>query len=334
LTVALGLVVAAPRLAHAADTLESVRSAGTLACGVITEEEDYSKSEAHGNLSVLGRDVCRAVAAVVLGDPAKLKLIGFPDDPHSLDAVRSGKVALAVGGTPDMANEAAFGVGFGPPVFLDGEGFLVHGKTGPGSIRDLQDRQVCYIPQTHAEDDLTDRLALRNVKVKPFPFEETGEMEAALVTGHCAAIAAPISELAGMRPGFHARVMQYEILPETITLEPFAPMFRLGDPHWAQIVAWTVNALVMAEEAGVTRSTVLDQQKTGRPEVRYLLGGTPGVGKALGLDDGWALRAIEAVGNYGEMFERDVGSGSPMRLARGHNALWTQGGMIYSPPIR
>jgi general L-amino acid transport system substrate-binding protein len=316
------------------DTLAAVRSAGTLACGVNIEETDYSKFEAHGDLSALGRDVCKAVAAVVLGDANKVTLTGFPDDPRSLTAVKSGQVALLVGSTPDLADEAAFGVGFGPPVFFDGQGFLVHGKTGPASIADLRDRQVCFITETQAEANLTDRLALRNVKFIPFPFEETGEMEAALVSGHCAAIAAPVSELADMRTGFHARINQYEILPDMVTLEPFAPVYRLNDPHWAEIVTWTMHAVVLAEEAGVTQANASAQQAAGRSEVRYLLGGVPGVGKALGLDDAWALRAVQAIGNYGEMFDRDVGAGSPYRLARGRNALWTQGGMMYAPPIR
>jgi general L-amino acid transport system substrate-binding protein len=334
LTAVCALLAVTPFAAAAADTLNDVRAAGTLHCGVNTAEEDYSKFESHGDLSVLGRDVCRAVAAVVLGDPGKVTLVPLPDDPHSLAAVKSGKVALLAGGTPDLASQAAFGVSFGPPVFYDGQGFLVHGTTGPKSIADLAKRQVCFISDTQAEQDLDDRLALRQVDFIPFPFEETGEMEAALVTGRCAAIAAPVSQLASMRPGFHARTSQYEILPDTVTLQPYAPVFRSDDQRWAAIVTWTVNALILAEEAGVTQANAPVQQGTGRQEVRYFLGGTPGVGKALGLDDAWALRAVQAVGNFGEMFERDLGSGSPLRLARGRNALWTQGGLIAAPPIQ
>jgi general L-amino acid transport system substrate-binding protein len=318
----------------AADTLADVRAAGTLSCGVNTEVEDYSKLESHGDLSKLGSDVCRAVAAVVLGDPGKVTLVSLPDDSHGLEAVRSRKVALLAGGTPDLASQAAFGVSFGPSVFYDGQGFLVHGATGPKTIAGLAGRQVCFITETQAEQDLDDRMALRDVHFIPFPFEETGEMEAALVTGHCGAIAAPISQLAAMRTGFHARTSQYEILPDTVTLQPYAPAVRSDDPRWAAIVSWTVNALILAEEEGVTQANELAEQTTGRHEVRYFLGATPGAGKALGLDDSWAFRAVQAVGNYGEMFDRDLGSGSPLRLPRGRNALWTQGGMIAAPPIR
>ena len=318
----------------AADTLQDVRAAGTLTCGVLTSVEDYSKFETHGDLSVLGRDVCRAVAAAVLGDAEKTALVTLPDDPHALAAVHSGQVALLAGGTPGLADQAAFGVSFGSPVFFDGQGFLVHGKNGPDSIAHLAGRQVCFITETQAEEDLTDRLAARQVDFIPFPFEETGEMEAALVTGHCAAIAAPISQLASMRTGFHARIADYEILPDSVTLQPFAPAFRPDDPRWAMIVGWTVNALILAEEAGVTRTNAVALRSNGREQVRYMLGGRPGVGKALGLDDGWVLRVVQAVGNYGELFDRDLGSGSALRLPRGRNALWTQGGMMYAPPIR
>ena len=318
----------------AADTLADVQTAGTLNCGVNTAVEDYSKSETHGDLSLLGRDVCRAVAAVTLGSPDKVTLLPLSDDPGGFAALKSGKAALLAGGTPNLADQAAFGVSFGPPVFFDGQGFLVHQTNGPQSIAGLAGQQVCFITETQAEQDLTDRLALRDVHFIPFPFEETGEMEAALVSGHCAAIAAPVSQLASMRNGFHARIAQYQILSDTVTLLPFAPAFRAGDPRWAAIVAWTLNAIILAEETGITQANASTLRKTPRQEVGYLLGFTPGVGKALGLDDAWALRAIQAVGNYAEMYQRDLGGASPLRLPRGRNALWTQGGLIYAPPIR
>jgi general L-amino acid transport system substrate-binding protein len=329
-----GLLIASTCVALAGGTLDDVRAAAVLACGVTIESEDYSKSESHGDLSDLGLDVCRAVAAVVLGDASKVTPAVFPDDTKGLAAVASGKIALLAGGTPNLADQAAYGIHFGPPVFLDGQGFLVRKQDGLAAIKDLDGKQVCYITETRAEDDLIDGLARRGVRVIPFPFEETGEMEAALVTGHCATIAASVSQLAGMHKGFHAKTSAYEIMPETISVLPFAPAYKAGDPHWAEIVAWTRHALVLAEEAGVTRANAAALRDTGRPAVRYLLGGVPGIGKPLGLDDGWAFRAIQAVGNYAEMFDRDVGEKSPLRIARGRNALWTQGGGIYAPSVR
>ncbi len=334
LALLVGCLIASTRAALAGGTMDDVQAAGVLVCGVTIESEDYSKSEAHGDLSDLGLDVCRAVAAVVLGDAGKVTPAVFPDDTKGLAAVASGKIVLLAGGTPNLADEAAYGVGFGPPVLLDGQGFLVRKQDGLAAIKDLEGKQVCYITETRAEDDLIDGLARRGVGVIPFPFEETGEMEAALVTGHCATIAASVSQLAEMRRGFHARTSEYEIMPETISMLPFAPVYKAGDPHWAQIVAWTRHALVLAEEAGVTRDNAATLRDSGRPFVRYLLGGVAGIGKPLGLDDGWAFRAIQAVGNYGEVFDRDVGDKSPLRIARGRNALWTRGGEIYAPSVR
>ena len=270
----------------------------------------------------------------MLGDAGKVTPAVFPDDTKSLAAVASGKIVLLAGGTPNLADEAAYGIAFGPPVFLDGQGFLVRRQDGLAAIKDLEGKQVFYITETRAEDDLIDGLARRGVHVIPFPFEETGEMEAALVTGHCATIAASVSQLAGMRTGFHAKTPDYEVMPETISVLPFAPVYKAGDPHWAQIVSWTRHALVLAEEAGVTRDNAAALRGNGRPSQRYLLGGVPGIGKPLGLDDGWAFRAITAVGNYGEIFERDVGDRSPLRIARGRNALWTRGGVMYAPSVR
>jgi general L-amino acid transport system substrate-binding protein len=329
-----GLLIASTHAALAGGMMEDVRAAGTLSCGVTIESEDYSKSEAHGDLSDLGLDVCRAMAAVVLGDAGKVTPVVLPDDTKSLAAVASGTVALLAGGTPDLADEAAYEVTFGPPVFLDGQGFLVRKQDHLAAISDLAGKQVCYITETRAEDDLIDGLSLRGVHVIPFPFEETGEMEAALVTGHCAAIAASVSQLAEMRIGFHARTATYEVMPETISVLPFAPVSRSGDPRWTEIVAWTRHALVLAEEAGVTRANAPVMRDSGLSSVRYLLGGVPGIGKPLGLDDAWAFRAIEAVGNYGEMFDRDVGDTSPLRIARGRNALWSAGGGMYAPSAR
>ncbi len=159
-------------------------------------------------------------------------------------------------------------------------------------------------------------------------------MEAALVAGHCTAIAAPVSRLADMRTGFHGRKTHDEILPETITVEPFTPVYRQGDPRWAAIIDWTVHALILAEDADITQANAAALRGDGRPDQRYLLGGTPGVGRLLDLDDGWVFRVIEAVGNYQAMFDRDLSLGSPFQLPRGRNALWTRGGLMFAPTIR
>jgi general L-amino acid transport system substrate-binding protein len=174
------------------------------------------------------------------------------------------------------------------------------------------------------------------IKWLPFPFEEEGEMEAAFVTRNCAAITADVSQLAYERLGFKSMAKNFEILPEVIAKDPLAPTYTLDDPQWAAIVNWIVEALIQAEESGVTQADLAEMKmkKSDDVVIRRLLGIQRGYGQLLGLDDAWAARVIEAVGNYGEMFERDLGSGSVMKLARGLNNLWTQGGLMYALPMR
>ncbi|HTW26155.1 MAG TPA: transporter substrate-binding domain-containing protein [Acetobacteraceae bacterium] len=319
--------------AHAGGVLESVRQAGTLACGVIGYEQDYTKQDTHGDLSALGADICRAVAAAVLG-PGHVRITEYPDARHGMQAIAGGTIALLVGPTPDVTNQAVWKLAFGPPVFLDGQGFLVARDSGIRSVADLAGRQVCFIADTEAETMLDVALARRGIAIKPFPFEEVGEMEAALVDGHCAAMTADISMLAGARAEFHARMSRFVILPESITLDPMAPAYRQGDPQWAAIVLWVEQALLQAEALGVTQQTVAAMRDGHDPVVRRLLGSDPGIGRLLGLPDDWAARAISAVGNYGEVYARDVGRASPLDLPRGPNALWTQGGLLYPLPVR
>jgi len=168
----------------------------------------------------------------------------------------------------------------------------------------------------------------------PFPFEEQGEMEAALVSGHCAAMTGDISQLANARAAFHGRVNNFKILPETITLDPLAPAYAQGDPRWGDIVNWVISALIQAEASGVTQINVDVMRASEDPVVSRLLTKAGGVGRALGLDDDWAVHVIKAVGNYGEIFERDLGQRSPFKLDRGINALWTKGGLMYPRPSR
>jgi len=168
----------------------------------------------------------------------------------------------------------------------------------------------------------------------PFLFQEEGEMEAAFVTGNCAAVSADVSQLAYERIAFKNRAPNFEILADVIAKDPLAPTYRLDDPQWATIVNWTVEALLQAEESGVTQANLGEMKKSDDPVIRRLLGVQRGYGQFIGLDDAWAARVIEAVGNYGEMFERDLGSGSVMKLARGANKLSTEGGLMYALPIR
>jgi len=318
--------------ASAEAVLEQVKSAAELKCGVVTEEYDYNKDDTHGNLGALGIDICRAVTAAVLGENGKLTVSSFPDEPHGLSAAASGKVALLAGATPRATVSSLYAVAFGQPFFFDGQGFIVVPEIN--SIRDLSGKQVCFISNTEAETFVDAVLGARKIDFQPFPFEEQGEMDAALITGHCAAMTADVSRLANTRAAFRGRVSNFAILPELITFDPLAPAFRSGDPQWAAIVNWTIYALIQAEASGVTQANVEAMSTSEDPVINRLLTKAGGVGRALGLDDDWAVHVIKAVGNYGEIFERDVGQRSSLKLDRGLNALWTRGGLMYPSPSR
>jgi general L-amino acid transport system substrate-binding protein len=321
--------------AQAAGTLDQIKSAGELSCGIVTEEYDYDKDDTHGNLTALGTDTCKAVAAAVLGERGRLLVSSFPDEHHGLEAVASGKVALLAGATPRASVGARYRVGFGQPFFFDGQGFIVAKTAGINSTSDLHGKRICFIGNTEAETVLNATLRKRGIDFLPFPFEEQGEMEAALIASHCAAVTGDISQLANARAAFHGRINDFVILPEIITFDPVAPAFHGDDPQWEAIVNWAIYATIQAEASGITRANVDMMSSSEDPITSRLLTKSGGVGRALGLEEAWAAHVIKAVGNYGEMFERDAGQRSPLQLDRGMNALWTtKGGLMYPLPNR
>jgi general L-amino acid transport system substrate-binding protein len=327
-------LVAGTAAAHAGTTLDKIRAAGSLPCGINTEEPEYSTQDAHGNHAAFDLDICKAVAVAVLGANAKFTVLPFRDEQDALQALKSGQIALLATGSPVLLNAAKTGFGFASPVFYDYQGFLVNKTMGIASPKDLAGKKTCFLGGTEIENQLESYMAREKMKWLPFPFQEEGEMEAAFITNNCAAITADVSQLAYERIAFKGLARNFEILPEVIAKDPLAPTYRLDDPQWATIVNWTVAALVQAEESGVTQANLPEMKKSDDVMVRRLLGTQRGYGQYVGLDDAWAARVIEAVGNYGEIFERDLGSGSKLKLARGPNNLWTHGGLMYAAPIR
>ena len=327
-------VVAVGLLGHAAagraDTLAHLRAAGVLSCGVLSEPADYTKDDTHGALPGLGRDICRAVAAAVLGDGQRLRVAYYPDERHGFAAVQSGQADLLVGASARLTAGPIFGIGFGRPVFYDGQSFLVEHPARIATLADLAGKHVCFIPSRQSETDLNAVLGARKVAFAPFPFEEMGEMEAALVTGHCAAMTGDVSELADARAQFHARADNFDILPEIITLDPIAPAWRQDDPQFGRIVDWTVSALLDAEQAGLDQASAAAALH-GHPAEGWarLLVADRAAAQVFGIAPNWSLRAVAAIGNYAELFRRDLGDGSPLRLPRAQNRLWTDGGLMY-----
>jgi general L-amino acid transport system substrate-binding protein len=327
------LVVSSWSRAFAGATLDKVKSAGVLRCGININADDWSKSEPHGDLAAFEADICRAVAAAVLGGADKVKIVIFNDDNESAAGLRSGKVDLLAAATPSVAASAA-GFGFGPTIFYDAQGFLVPKRSHIATVSDLAGKRICFMGSTPAEQDLETYMRQRHVVYQPYPFEEQGEMEAAFYTNHCQVYTADISQLAVTRAKFRAQAKNYVILAQRVSEDPIAPAYRLGDPQWAAVVTWTIDALIQAEQSGVSRANLARSRASADPAVQRLLGTNGHVGRAMGLTDDWAARAIAAVGNYGEMFDRDLGVGSPLKLDRGVNALWIKGGLLYPLPIR
>jgi general L-amino acid transport system substrate-binding protein len=270
----------------------------------------------------------------VLGPNAKFIVVPYRDEQDALKALKSGEIALLATGSPNLMNTANTGFGFAPMIFYDYQGFLVNKTMGIASPKDLAGKKVCFLGGTEIENQLEGYMQREKIKWLPFSFQEEGEMEAAFITRNCAAISADVSQLAYERIAFKGMAKDFEILPDVIAKDPLAPAYRLDDPQWATIVNWTVEALILAEESGVTQAHLAEMKKSDDPVVQRLLGSHRGYGPLIGLDDAWAARVIESVGNYGEMYERDLGSGSVMKLARGPNNLWIHGGLMYASPIR
>ena len=318
-------------MARAGTVFDQVRAAGTLACGSITEPGDYTKDDTHGRTEAFGTDFCRAVAAAVFGKAERTIVYGFADEQEGMAALQQGRIALLVGASPNPGLASRYGVAFTQPVLFDGQGFLVRRDAGIASLADLAGKPVCFIGGTQAEANAQRVLTARGIAFKPFPFEEMGEMQAALVTGHCRVQTGDVTALAGGRAGFHGQVHDFVVLPEQITLDPLSPVVPAGDAAWARVIDWTLFALVQAEASGVTAANAGAMARSGDDTVRVLLGTRRNAAGGLGLPEGWGLRVIRAVGNYGELFERDLGAHSPVGLPRGLNKPWTQGGLLWAP---
>jgi general L-amino acid transport system substrate-binding protein len=329
-----GLTIGTTTPANAGTTLDKIRASGSLACGINTEQPEYSTEDAHGNHGAFDLDICKAVAVATLGPNAKLTVKPYRDERDALKALNSGEIALLATGSPNYINTTNAGLGFSRPIFYDYQGFLVNKTMGIRSPKDLAGKKICFLGGTEIEIELQGYMQREKIEWLPFSFQEEGEMEAAFITGNCAAITADVSQLAYERIAFKGLARNFEILPDVVAKDPLAPTYRLDDPQWKAIVDWTVEALIQAEESGVTQANLAAMTTSGDPAIQRLLGTHRGYGQYLGLRDGWAADVIEAVGNYGEIFERDLGTGSTMKLVRGPNALWTQGGLMYARPIR
>lgn len=321
--------------AWAGPTLDNVKAKGQITCGVNQGgTAGFSIPDSQGVYKGLDVDVCRAVSAAIFGSPDKVKYVPL-SAPQRFTALQSGEIdILSRNSTWTLTREGSLGLLFAPSVFYDGQGFMVSKKLGIKSAKQLSGATVCVQPGTTTELNLADYFRTNKMDLKPVVIEKLDEVENAFFSGRCDVYTTDASGLAGTRIAKAPNPDDYVILPELISKEPLAPAVRQGDDQFFNILRWTIYALMEAEEKGITQRNIDDQLKSDDPNVKRLLGVIPQNGKALGLDEKWAYNAIKSVGNYGEIFERNVGKGSPLKIDRGVNALWNAGGLMYAPPLR
>ena len=328
---ALATLAAAP--AHAGKVLDAVKSRGQVVCGVNTGLAGFSQADSNGAWSGLDVDFCKAVAAAVLGDASKVKYVPL-NAQQRFTALQSGEIdVLSRNTTNTLSRDASLGLHFVGVNYYDGQGFLVP-KGKITSAKQLKGATVCVQSGTTTEKNLTDFSRANKLNIKPVVFEKVEAATGAYFSGRCQAYTTDASGLASVRAKEAKDPTAHMILPDLISKEPLGPMVRRGDDEWFAINKWVLNGMIEAEEYGITQANVDQMKSSTDPQVGRMLGATEDLGKHLGLDKEWLARAVKAVGNYGESFERNVGPKTAINLPRGKNNLWSAGGFLYAPPLR
>ncbi|WP_448188497.1 amino acid ABC transporter substrate-binding protein [Azospirillum sp. sgz301742] len=320
--------------AQAGATLDGIKGKGFVQCGVNVGLPGFANPDSAGNWTGLDVDYCRAVAVALFNDPQKVKFTPLSAQ-QRFPAIQSGEVDLLSRNTTwTLTRDTSVGLNFAPVTYYDGQGFMVAKKLGVKSAKELNGATVCVQSGTTTELNLADYFRSNNMSYNPVVIENNDEVNAAFFAGRCDVLTTDASQLASTRASVAPKPDDYVILPEIISKEPLAPAVRHGDDQWYDIVKWVVYATIQAEESGITSKNVDEFLNSKNPEIQRLLGVSAGMGKALGVDEKWAYNIIKKVGNYGEIFERNVGAQTPLKLERGLNGLWTKGGLQYAMPIR
>ena len=320
-------------VAVAGETLDAVKARGVLVAGVNGGVFGFSMPDEKGEWKGLDVDTARAVAAAIFGDASKVKFVALTAV-QRLPALQSKEIdVLCRNTTQTLTRETVNGLNFCHVNYYDGQGFLVPKKLGVKSARELGGATICVLPGTTTEMNAADFFRKHGMDWKPVVIEQTPELSKAFFAGRCDCLTSDASQLAAHR-SVAPNPDDYVLLPEIISKEPLAPVVRHGDDQWYDIVNWCVMAMIEAEERGITSENLDEMLKSNDPKVQRILGVTPGMGKALGLDEKWAYNIIKQVGNYGEVFDRNVGPDTPLKLERGLNDLWTRGGLMYSAAFR
>jgi general L-amino acid transport system substrate-binding protein len=320
--------------AHAGKTLDAIKSRGQLVCGVNVGLAGFAAADSSGNWSGLDVDVCRALAAAVLGNAEKVKYVPL-NAQQRFTALQSGEIdILSRNTTFTLTRDASLGLFMTVVTYHDGQGFMVPAKSRITNALQLKNQTVCVQAGTTTEKNLTDYSKANSLAIKPVVFEKLEAMTGAYFAGRCIAFTTDVSGLASVRNKEAKTPTEHTILPQLISKEPLGPLVRRGDDEWFTITKWVVNGLQEAEEYGVTQANVEQLATSPDPVVQRMLGISEDTGKLLGLDRAWLANALKATGNYGEIFERNVGPRSLLGLPRGVNNLWNKGGVVYPIPIR
>lgn len=331
---ALALGAATASAQSSSPTVQAIQKRDQLVCGVSQGSAGLSLADSQGRWSGLDVDFCKALAAAVLNAPAKVRYVPLSSQ-QRFPALQSGEIdVLNRNTTITSGRDAGMNVTSPAIVFYDGQGFMVPKKLGVKSAKELDGAQVCVQPGTSNEQNLVDWFSSHKMKYRAVVIENLVELENAFYAGRCDVYLSDASTLAASRSARAGKADDFVILPERVNKSPLGPWVRDNDTQWIDIVKWTVHAVVTAEELGITSQNIDSFNTSKDPQVRRLLGLDAGIGKTFGLNDKWAYNVIKAVGNYGEIWERNVGLKTPLKLERGQNALWTKGGLFYAPPFQ
>lgn len=316
-----------------AQTLKTVKERGTLVCGVSQGLPGFSNPDDKGNWTGLDVDLCRAIAAAIFNDPGKVKFTGLSAKDR-FTALQSGEIdVLSRNSTWTLSRDSSLGLNFTGVNYYDGQGFMVRKALKVNSALELNGASVCTQTGTTTELNLADYFRAHKMKYEVTAFATADETVKAYDSGRCDVFTTDVSQLYAERLKL-ANQNDHVILPEIISKEPLGPVVRHGDDQWFDIVKWTLFAMINAEELGISKSTLDEAMKSEKPDVKRFVGTEGNYGEQLGLTKDWAARIVRHVGNYGESFERNVGTGSRLGIARGLNNLWNNGGIQYAPPIR
>jgi general L-amino acid transport system substrate-binding protein len=336
LATAVGLAAVFPSgHALAGKDLDAVKARGVLICGVAAGGlAGFMLADSQGKWKGLDVDICRAVAAAIFGDSEKVKYTPVSAQ-QRFTALQSGEVDMLSNNTTwTLTRDTALGLDFTGITYYDGQGFMVNKKLGVKSAKELNGATVCVPSGSTTELNLADYFRANKMTLKPVVFDDIDQIRGAFFAGRCDVYTGDRVRLYATRAANAPNPDDYVILPEIISKEPLGPVVRHGDNQFADIVRWAQYAMIEAEEYGITSKNVDEMLKSDNPSIKRILGVTPGMGKALGVDERWVYTIVKQVGNYGEAFERNLGMASPLKIDRGLNKLWTDGGILYAPPIR